>query len=116
MQENPVSIITQMTTPDGVHSATAETDITVREYIYWWKIGKMVVVDLGGIKTNNSLGNVLITQDIPVMRSRPTCVLRNDTSQDTALIYGTLGTSQLRFSGGYSVNTWYYGQVVYCTD
>lgn len=113
---NVSGALKDMTISDGVHSATAEADITVREYIYWWKIGKIVVVDLGGISTNNSLGNVLITQDIPVMRSRPTCVLRNDTSQDTALIYGTLGTSQLRFSGGYNLNKWYYGQAIYLTD
>lgn len=115
MQTNPISLITEMTTSDGIHSATAGADIRIREYIYWWRIGKMVIVDLGGISATNGAGNILITQDLPIMRSRPTAVLRSDAAQDTALVYGSMGTSQLRFAQGYNLNTNYYGQLIYLT-
>lgn len=113
---NASGALMDMTTPDGIHDAIPTTGITVLEYLRWWKIGKVVIVDIGGISTSTSGGNVLITQDIPIMRSRPTCVLRSDSAQDTALLYGILGTSQLRFSVGYSANRPYYGQLIYMTD
>lgn len=114
--EQALDELNEATTSDGMHNATAETGITVLEYLRWWKIGKMVIVDLGGISVSSVRANAVITQNLPLMRSRPTGVLRSDAAQDTALIYGIIGTSQLRFSGGHSANTSYYGQVIYMTD
>lgn len=106
--------IKEMTESDGLHNLSVKSAVTVSEYLNYCKIGKLVIVNIGGISISDN--SRLITEDMPIMRSRPTAVLNNNATSDVALVYGDINSNKLWFSGNNRENTTYYGQLVYITD
>lgn len=114
MQENMFAVLKEMTESDGLHNLSVTSAITVSEYFNYCKIGKLVIVNIGGISVSDN--SRLISEDMPIMRSRPTTVLNNNATGDVALVYGDINSNKLWFSGNNKENTTYYGQLVYMTD
>ena len=115
MVVNPEALITEATSSDGLHNITLEADFSVNEYFNYFKIGRLVVVNVGGLKTTNPASAILVTQNIPVQRSRAIGCLMNDTSNDNALLYGAVNSNRI-WIAVHNTSVPYFGQFVYLTD
>ena len=101
---------------DGLHNITVETGFTFAEYMNYFKVGKLVIVNIGGITHNAATAAALVCQGLPVMRSRALSVMANDTTTGkVTLLYGAIGAGTLRISA-HEANVRYYGQITYLTD
>lgn len=108
--------VEDMVTTDGSHNLTAGSTITVASTLSYFKIGKLVVVTLGGVSDSFGASDAIIATDLPKMNIFVVGTVQNDAdATKTALVYGVSGTQILRFAS-HSANTVYYGQVVYYTD
>ena len=117
MMSDNVTSVEDMVTTDGVHNVDLNTPyISAREYCNYFKIGKLVVVNLGGIIDSTGTATMTICSGLPVMRSRALAIVQNDSDvSKSAIIYGMVGSSWLAFAT-HDANVAYYGQVVYYTD
>jgi hypothetical protein len=107
--------LNEATTSDGLHNVILEEDFSVSEYFNYFKIGRLVVVNIGGLLTANASIGITVTRDLPIQRSRPIGCLMNDTSNDIAVLYGNVNYTWLSMAV-HSPNVKYYGQIVYLTD
>ncbi len=102
-------------TSDGLHNLTLEAGFTATEYFNYFKIGHLVVVNVGGLQTADPSISLLVSQDLPIQLSRPIGCLMNDASNDNAILYGSLYTTRL-WIAVHNPNVRYYGQFVYLTN
>lgn len=109
--------VEDMVTTDGLHNVTPTSNVTVIEYFNYFKIGKLVVVNIGGVSESTGLTAVKIGEGLPVMRSRPLAIIANDATPSThsCVVFGSIGNTELYLST-HTANTIYYGQLVYYTD
>lgn len=94
------------------------SNITIAEYFRYHRFGKMVVVDIGGMKTSNTAEQVIATSNLPIMRTRPVAVMfsnRTGSSQERGFLYGAIGYSSFTVAIP-TANTTMYAQFVYFTD
>lgn len=111
-----ITALQDATTTDGLHNITLGSGFSVAEYMNYIKLGKLVIVNIGGLIHTGTGGNVLVCQGLPTMVSRGLSVVANDTtSGKTCLIYGAINTTRLYISA-HDANTKYYGQIVYITN
>ncbi len=109
--------VEDMVTTDGLHNITPTSGVTVIEYFNYFKIGKLVVVNIGGVVESSGLTAIKIGEGLPVMRSRALAVIANDStpSDYSCVAFGSIGNTELYLST-HSANIGYYGQLVYLTD
>lgn len=109
--------VEDMLTTDGLHNITPTSSVTISEYFNYFKIGKLVVVNIGGISESTGLTAIKIGEGLPVMRSRALAVIANDStpSDYSCIVFGSIGNTELYLST-HSANIGYFGQLVYYTD
>ena len=114
--QSAINEVNAKTVSDGLHNITLESGFTVDEYMNYFKIGKLVVVNIGGVKHNAATASALVCQGLPVMRSRALGVVANDnTTNKVTVLYGAIGSGYFRISA-HEANVRYYGQITYLTD
>lgn len=94
------------------------SNITIAEYFRYHRFGKMVVVDIGGMKTSNTAEQVIATSNLPIMRTRPVAIMfsnRTGSSQDHGFLYAALGYRSFTVSIP-NTTMYFYAQFIYFTD
>lgn len=117
MMSDEQTSVEDMVTTDGLHNVTTTSNVYVSEYFNYFKIGKLVVVNIGGVADNTGLTAVKIGTGLPVMRSRALAVIANDSTPSTysCIVFGSIGNTELYLST-HTANIGYFGQLVYYTD
>lgn len=114
--QDAIDEVNDKTLSDGLHNITVETGFTFAEYMNYFKVDKLVIINIGGITHNATTASALVCQGLPVMRSRALGVVANDTTTNkVTLLYGGVGSGYLRISA-HEANVRYYGQITYLTD
>lgn len=114
--QSAIDEVNAKTLSDGLHNITLESGFTIDEYMNYFKIGRLVVVNIGGVKHNATTANATVCQGLPIMRSRALGVVANDsTTNKVTLLYGAIGSDYFRISA-HEANVRYYGQITYLTD
>lgn len=115
------SNLTDLTTPSPLGqdlSSHLNAGWSVAEYIRYSKIGAIVIVDIGGLSKASTGPEAVINGNnnyLPNAITRPLGVVTSDSSNDSCLLYGSIGDTGITMASHRS-NVRYYGEIIYLTD
>ena len=110
---NAVAVATQVVLNQNIQ---LESGFTVLEYCRYSKIGRLVIVDIGGLKSSSAGSSKIWARHLPIIRTRFVQQLFKDdyNTSINATVYGNLGTTEAK---GHFPSTYpLYGNFVYITD
>ena len=110
---NAVAVATQIVLNQNIQ---LESGFTVAEYCRYSKIGRLVIVDIGGLKSSSAGSGKIWARHLPIIRTRFVQQLFRDdyNTSINATVYGYLGTTEA--SGHFPSTYPLYGNFVYITD
>lgn len=115
------SNLTDLATPSPLGqdlSSHLNAGWSVSEYIRYSKIGAIVIVDIGGLSKASTGPEAVINNNnnyLPNAITRPLGVVTNDSSNDTCLLFGSIGDTGITIAAHRS-GVRYFGEIIYLTD